>query len=378
MKKLISLLLAALTVLAPLGSLAETQYYNVSELREQTPAYWTESYQTKWRTIEIDAPIEMPQVEAFPILKISTNVATVAQDKLAAYRHIVYNDADWFEAYTAKALTKEFEETPSQRRKIAAEFAQGEIPNVQPEDVTISYDEALAFCYAEINRFWGLDASQVALKSTTAYDGVYAVRRQNGQKIWGKRVDNRTGFWSFYFERLYHGIPVEPCDNGNTYDDYFSIRGASTPRISICVWSKDIYYIDANIHAEIETVYADVPLKSFADAKAAIEQEILAGHLRSIGKVKLCYIPYTDPSDKSVFWLLPTWYVEGIYTGSAKKDLLPVYDDETGLLVGYEGGVNDNMVVAYDANHGRLIDRKDTGNKRRNVSEIITWSTLDK
>ena len=177
---------------------------------------------------------------------------------------------------------------------------------------------------------------------------------------------------------MYQGIPTEPCDNGNAYDDYFSIKGAATSRISICIWSKDAYYVDANIRAEIETVYADVPLRSFADAKAAIEQEIMAGHLRSISKVKLCYIPYTDPSDQSLFWLLPTWYVEGIYTGNAKKDLLPVYDDETGLLVGYDGGVNDNMVVAYEANLGRLIDRKATGKARRSVPEIITWSTLDK
>lgn len=373
MKKHLSTLLLVFTLLAPLSSMARGQAYSIAQLRAQTPARWAESYQTPWRIVDIDVPIEVPPVEAFPILKISAGVAAVAQDKLTAYEYVIQNDADWFEAYTTKALTKAFDETPSQSRKIAGHFTNGEIPNVQPEGVTLSYNEALAFCYAEIYRLWGLNASQVVLKSTTVYDGVYALRRQNGQKLWGKRADERTGFWSFYFERLYQGIPLEPCDNGNAYDDGFSVKGASTPRINLCLWSKDVYAIDANLRAEVETAYADVPLRPFADAKAAIEREIMAGHLRSLSKLKLCYLPYTDPTDKSLLWLLPAWYAEGIYTNDAKRELRPVYDSDTGALVGYEGGVNDNMSVAYEANQGRLIDRHSADKARRDVPEIIPW-----
>ena len=54
----------------------------------------------------------------------------------------------------------------------------------------------------------------------------------------------------------------------------------------------------------------------------------------------------------------------------------PVYDQEGGTLVGYEGGVNDNMVVAYEANQGKLIDRRDKSKNRRNVPGIITWDDL--
>jgi len=122
-------------------------------------------------------------------------------------------------------------------------------------------------------------------------------------------------------------------------------------------------------------MYDDVPIKSFANAKAAIESEIMSGHLRRIDLVRLCYIPYIDPSDSSVFWLLPTWYLEGVYTKYAQRDLEPIYS-ESGDLVGYRDA-NDYMVVAYEANGGKLISRKETSSKRRNVPKIVTWDEVN-
>lgn len=372
-----------ITVLTSHWALAEADtgdqqaYISMAELRAQTPARWTETYETPWRSIEIDTPIEVPQVDKMPIVKISKGGTEVEADKLADYGYIVYNDALGIQAYTSRALDQEFDMTPTQGRKIAGEFYDGERPDVQPEDVSLSYEDALAICEKEIDRLWGLDPSQAFLKNVTAYDGVYALRRQNGQKLWGERADERTGCWGFSFEQLYHGISMESCNNGNAYDDYFFIDCAARPFINFCLWAEGAYCVSASIYKELEVVYEDVPLHTFEEAKAAIEQEIMDGHLRWIGKMKLCYIPYLDPSDDSIFWLLPTWYVEGIYTGSAAKDLQPIYDEENGILVGYAGGVNDNMVVVYEVNGGRLIDRRATHRGRRNVPEIITWSMVN-
>lgn len=374
MKRFLAALLA-LVCCAPSVS-AESGYCSMKEIREETPERWTETYQTQWRTVEIDVPIEVPQIDKLPILKIDTGSSAVAQDRRTAYEYVCYNDSRGFDGFTSKALSMEYDLTPAQSRKLAGRFERGERPNVQPEGVTLGYEDALALCYEEIQRLWGLSASQAGLLEVTAYDGVYTLKRKNGEKIWGKRVDGRTGFWGFTFDQLFHGISMESCDNGNAYDDYFFIGTAARPIINFSIWSNDRYQASASVYGETAVVYEDVPLRSFADAKAAIEGEIIAGHLRYISKVKLCYIPYLDPAEKEALWLLPAWYVEGIYTGNAQKDLEPVYADD-GSLAGYEGGVNDGMVVAYEANRGQLIDRKDTSSKRRNVPEIITWDKAE-
>lgn len=230
MKKLLlmSLLLALVltVVMPPLASheasaeaviIHEQAYVSMAQLRMQVPARWTESYETPWRTIEIDVPIHMPQVDKMPVLKISTGGTEVEADKLAAYGYIVYHDALGLQAYTSRALARAFDITPTQGRKIAGSFNDGKRPDVQPEGVALVYEDALALCQQEIERLWGLNPTHAVLKSVTVYDGVYALRRQNGQKLWGNRADERTGAWEFSFEQLYHGISMEGCDNGNAY-----------------------------------------------------------------------------------------------------------------------------------------------------------------
>jgi hypothetical protein len=78
MKKTIALFLSALLALAPFAWLSEDQYYTVSELRAQAPAEWTETFETKWRTIDIDAKIVLPDVDAIPVLKIARDYRTDA------------------------------------------------------------------------------------------------------------------------------------------------------------------------------------------------------------------------------------------------------------------------------------------------------------
>lgn len=73
MKRFIMLILL-LTALFPLNALAQqNQYSTVQEIREQVVERWTQSYETKWRTIEIDVQPTAPSVNAVPILKVSAD-----------------------------------------------------------------------------------------------------------------------------------------------------------------------------------------------------------------------------------------------------------------------------------------------------------------
>ena len=67
MKKRLCLLL----VLPMMLSVANAEeWVSIKELRVQTPSHWTKTYETKWRTIVIDAQINIPQVDRAPIILI--------------------------------------------------------------------------------------------------------------------------------------------------------------------------------------------------------------------------------------------------------------------------------------------------------------------
>ena len=49
---------------------AKNDWHTVQELREMTREGWHQTYETKWRTVQVDVDIEVPDVEAFPIIKV--------------------------------------------------------------------------------------------------------------------------------------------------------------------------------------------------------------------------------------------------------------------------------------------------------------------
>ena len=70
MKKLPLFVLCACLCLSSVSALAQPQYQTITDLREQTPARWAQTYNTQWRDVEIDAPIDLPSVNAVPVLQI--------------------------------------------------------------------------------------------------------------------------------------------------------------------------------------------------------------------------------------------------------------------------------------------------------------------
>lgn len=58
------------------AALAESGYLTLSQLCAQTPECWTQSYETQWRTVEIDAEIRLPDASAVPILALRGGIAS--------------------------------------------------------------------------------------------------------------------------------------------------------------------------------------------------------------------------------------------------------------------------------------------------------------
>ena len=67
MKKLICVLMAMLMMLSAASA---EDWCSIADIRKQIPVRWTQTYETKWRTINIDAEINIPQVDKVPVVQI--------------------------------------------------------------------------------------------------------------------------------------------------------------------------------------------------------------------------------------------------------------------------------------------------------------------
>lgn len=67
MKRLFYILLTMLTLLSVASA---EEWCSIADICEQTPARWTQTYETKWRTINIDAEIRVPEVDTVPVILI--------------------------------------------------------------------------------------------------------------------------------------------------------------------------------------------------------------------------------------------------------------------------------------------------------------------
>ena len=72
MRKALSILCLLLLLMACAVAAADRKYYSIGKLydliEEEYPNGWQESVETKWRTVEINTPVLVPDTDRMPIL----------------------------------------------------------------------------------------------------------------------------------------------------------------------------------------------------------------------------------------------------------------------------------------------------------------------
>lgn len=374
-KKFLCLLVAILLLGFSVPSFAAT-YQSVADLSATTPERWTQTYETKWRTVQIDVPIQIPKAAACPIVRV-TRKAKFDSDFLSDYfinkGQIVCENIDG--ALEVRDLDEHnfWKTNPpfESYARIDAVFEHGETPDAQPEDNPVTYEQALQMCDNILKACKIDDRYEIVLDKVRVFSGIYLWKKANGKKVPTKHLFG-NGSWELHFLQKFSGIEMESADNCYYYKYplpdkigfYFM-----NPQIIFQIWEPEKYSVYIELQDVIDQPYEDVPVCSFEDAKQAIEGEILAGHLRTITKCKFCYMPYHDSKDTSIVWLIPAWLVEGGYTRDAKKEFSPTYDEEGEYV---DDGM-EHYEVIFNANTGELIDFMDNRKGKRKVPAIVTW-----
>ncbi len=345
---------------------ADSRYQSITDIRQSTPQRWQETYETPWRTVAIDAAIQVPDVEQFPVIRITLRDAA-EEALLSGYQRIADNTSGNFSAVKG---TMEHTIVNNEAIRQNEAFWGGETPAVQPENNPLTYAEALDIAEGECARLFG--DVQLSVEQTSILGRVYRFKTVKGQREWLDPVTEK-GYYFFVLHQGFRGIDYEA--SLECYDAlYLSNEDyMNNPYACFSLYDADSYSCFITLRQELDTVADDVPILPFAQAKAAIEQEILAGHLRSVDTVKLCYAPYYDPGDPTLLWLLPVWYVKGAYTRSPGREFTP-YTDSTGAIV--DSGIPYREVV-FQAQLGTLMAYDDSRASRRKVPDILTWDDVN-
>ncbi len=342
---------------------AET-YWSIKQVAESTPERWTESYDTPWRTISIDVEIEVPTVEKIPIVRVH-RMPAVQDEKLSDYAGTVRNVEG---SLRADKKRDDFVSGDS-RPQNTYSYTKGQTPDRKPENVEMTYAEALKLGYKEMEKIWGLKEDNLRITKVNIQDCFYYYSGKNESMVWGKRETDQ-GRYIMVFAQNMCGIDVEAATECYDILGLDSEKNFYSPYCYISLSDIQNIKIRASLYQEKNVVHEDVPILSFESAKKAFEAEIYAGHLRSVDVVKLCYIPYLDKKDKSILWLLPAWYVKGLYTRDSSQEV-EVFTEN-----GIENENMERLELVFDAQGGKLLDYTDKRKDRRSVPPIMTWEKI--
>jgi len=367
MKRIIALVLAAL-LLCGMGSALAEEYYNIVELRQQTPERLTQTYETKWRTVEIDAPIHLPTIDKLPALTLRTMPSYELILKQGEY------NAWPSQAFACFSIRKNMESKFSMVPKGMTVDRQTWDEEC-PENNSYSRQEAIDFAKNLLKRFTPLniDTDLTSLEHPRATGAYYLFDFQTGEIAEGHiRLDPtptavEKGSYFFSPKQCFHGAVYRGA--GTCYTTYLpqelATAGSDIP-LNIEIVDSEHYHLTVQTLAEEVALLADdIPLISFDKVLKTIESYIQAGHIRYISSIELCDLcGYMSPyKDDPVTWAIPCWRVSGGWTDSAR-------DNTTAEEL------PDNLMLCINAQTGEAYDPYDTSKDRTRLKQLITWGQL--
>ncbi len=392
------LLLLVLAILAPLHSLAQTQYANIVGLREQTPARWTQSYKTKWRTVEVDAAVHLPDTGAVPIVKVTYNVPdtvpTAEQSGWAEverrYNGLVLHNG-WKQA--PKSVDgKRVNQNPEAKETWRSGFTP-ESQYIPMSDIT--YGEICAMIRENLSGF-GYDPDQFDLETPVEMWAQHWF-------LYGYKKDALPGQLFLHARQKLNGLPIFHHIQEAVSDRYHgeSPTGEMWARFQLTAgydgYGENLSHLFVNAAKPVEILAEDVPLCTFDKVVAAIEPEINAGHIRKIYEAELGYVVYNEPGvyfsrkeplvegrtppkemEKAVakimeeheaarYYLRPMWQVNCLWVKNPSGKLR-----ETASYTTDERNSLDYYQLLVDAQTGELV-QESTAQDRCEFKGFISW-----
>ena len=396
------------------GSAAErVSIRELHESIEQEPR-WTASYEAYKREIEVDIPIDIPEVNAVPIIQVSGYYA-VDQEGCLTRDGTKLNKIgnDGFDIYEEDGLMTYLSTTDVTGEIKAASFEQDKTvlflayynspSNLRTHKV--KYDSKVYYpyevdadkIYAE-NNTQSAAAAKAYLERVLGYfypesDNSIALRylevRSRGHKVKGLddynlgdyAKDYPMGTYALNFCQTIQGIPVYH-DVGWRLDT----TGNAPHELIKDAWKKtepimgisDNYFefMDDNSFEmlvrwvkEVGVIEEDVPLAPLSNIISSVEDEIQKGRIRKVYALRLGYGCYITEESPETYVLYPTWICECDYMDDPKWEI-----DEWAYNL--EKGFNKKYTFktfVINAQTGEMDDPYLSKKEQIFCPSIITW-----
>lgn len=383
MKKLPLFTLCACLCLSNAIAHAQPQYQTITDLREQTPARWTQTYATPWRDVEIDAPIDLPKVSAVPVLQIGYDTREPAFPAA---------DSGWDSVEARDGMVILYNNDPKIPRKV-----DGEKINQSQEASGQSYDGfAPENTYVPMSdvSFGTITASINAELTQFGYDPA-VFRVASPLRLWaqhwyyyGKKQDALPGTVLMEILQQANGLPIlnhvySAVSNPNgerRSDEYFEFF-----RLNACYdgYAERLASLFINAAKVTNVLAEDVPLCSFDTVRKTVEPLISEGHIRKVYELQFGYLLYNEPGvyhgqtdadasyyDSMRFYAKPVWQVNCLYAQSSKDRLR-----ETASYTTDERNSLDYRQLLIDAQTGKLI-KESSAQDRCEYKGFLSWNEV--
>lgn len=249
------------------GGTAKAEWQSIKEVQENTPERWTESYETKWRTIQIDAQIDVPDVEKLPVIRV-TGTSPVNGLKLLPYSEVVYNEVGQLYVISKDGEPEILGNNEDYKNRYY--FADGEIPQIQAEDHPLTAQQAIEMLENKLKGLTVYGKDDFVLGPITVYDRVWKYKTINGERVYTQPI-SKTGEYCIELYQKFAGVQYQSCRE--CYDTRGKEAWPDAAGVSGAIWDADSFKLWATLLQVVDTPYEDVPILSFGDAKKRLKQK---------------------------------------------------------------------------------------------------------
>lgn len=362
---------------------------NIRQLREQAPKRWTQTYETQWRDIAIDAEVTVPEVDVMPVVLMGGG----ATAPVLTAEEAGWDEIDYYGLYDLRLINH----VPDYPKKVdgvrvATPVAEGNwYSGFEPENQYVPLDDVT---FGEI-------VSRVKEKIAQLGYEPNDYSLDNPVRLWthhvygyGTQKDVLAGYLYMEVRPKLAGISVlshilQAVSGGSNRDDEWLLM----PNTSIGYngYLGDLSHIYLKPLEIRETLAEDVPLCSFDRVMDTVEAEIEDGHIRRIYEIELGYVLYNEPDayrtsvstngkrvkgetnqayQSTRYYAKPMWQINCLYVESPKgklRDVSGYTDDERNSL--------DYRQLIIDAQTGVLVQPTDAQD-RCAFKGFISWEEI--
>lgn len=360
-----------LTLTLPAAAFAAGGMVSVSELHRQAEEMgrWQKTYDTPSGKLNVDIPIIVPDVEAFPVITVENDrpftqemademlKTAFEQDGLTYFHYDMDgqpSEVIW--GTLGMGMTEDYE-SAKDFGVSTGEWREGKWSNydARPNDYRYPWEldmdstytrggdqtvaQAMA-CFQSVideaypNKGYTIAPKRIAIHGSTAVDG-----QSNGGK----------GYYTIRAEQVMNGIPMFGALCSTIGDNSFRVAYASSPETNrianrlapYCLgaeWRTNVFLkmysssdTDYNVNVSMNRIRTveleDVPLAPLDRVLASIEKEIETGRIRNIHALRLGYMRYSNPDMEDYAWAVPMWVLDCDYVPDGKQDVVDSFHE---------------------------------------------------